>query len=107
MLKRKLPSEVDTQKKAAVDAAPIFEPTPGKFGQDGGVNKVKEFIDACADDGTSISQPLSIEIRDEGSLQRQTPKHRPKLKTASVRRRPARNEEVVSEMKTYHVSLIS
>ena len=70
ILKRKLPIDVDSKTKAKVEDTPIFEPAPSKFGQDGGVNKVREFIDAnvASNTSTSISQPLSIDIRDEGSL---------------------------------------
>ena len=108
ILKRKLPIEFDS-KKATVEDTPIFEPTPSKFGQDGGVSKVKEFIDANVNNttSTSISQPMSIEIRDEGSLERLARKHKPKIRHASQMHRQARNNEVVGDMKTYHVSLIS
>ena len=44
ILKRKLPIDVDSKTKAKVEDTPIFEPAPSKFGQDGGVNKVREFI---------------------------------------------------------------
>lgn len=115
ILKRKLPSDKDQlDKKQKKEDDNIFVPAPSKFGQDGGVDKVKEFIDQNEDISISISRPhdtspntISIEIKDEALTPALTKPKTKKFKKPKSMHKPSRESEVVDEMKTYHVSLIS